>query len=221
MPSKHPSRISPPEGFSIARQVMDDTVERFLKNGGPAIARIELNKLASVLLKVYDDGWEAYQAAQEKINQAEEAERQSQARNNKEISELMKTMMEHISSAQKTNRPSSNKTNQEQTGKTELTEKLSSEKAMQIWRILQEAGIVDEHYQPIRLSRTMKACLAHEIIMRLSSETEKLLGLTEKWKPFEILWHVKDMKSDYYKATAQENIVKFRKKLELLFADIE
>jgi uncharacterized protein (DUF2164 family) len=91
---------------------------------------------------------------------------------------------------------------------------------MRIWRILQQAGIVDEHYQPIRLSRTMKACLANEIIMRLSSETEIMLGLTEKWKPFEILWQTKDMKSDYYKATIQKNTAAFKKKLEQLFADI-
>ena len=91
---------------------------------------------------------------------------------------------------------------------------------MRIWRILQQAGIVDEHYQPIRLSRTMKACLANEIMMRLSSETEILLGLTEKWKPFEILWQTKDMKSDYYKATIQKNTAAFKKKLEQLFADI-
>ena len=29
------------------------------------------------------------------------------------------------------------------------------------------------------------------------------------------------MKSDYYKATAQENIVKFKKVLDLLFANID
>ena len=224
MPSQHTSRFSPAEGYSIARQVMDDAVTFYLENGGPAVARKHVENLAKELI-IYDDCTEAYREAMARISTAEEVERQRKAQYEQEISELMKTMIEQMPTVQQPTHPAFHKARQKvavtETGTTELPPKLSTEKAMRIWKVLQEAGYIDEHYQPIRLSRTMKACLANEIIMRLSSETEKLLGFTEKWKPFEQLWHMKDMKSDYYKATAQENIVKFKKVLDLLFANID
>ena len=78
MPSKHPSRISPPEGFSIARQVMKDAVTFYLENGGPAVAREHVENLAKELI-IYDDCTEAYREAMTKINMAEKAERQKKA----------------------------------------------------------------------------------------------------------------------------------------------
>ena len=64
---------SPNEGFSIARQAMDDAVDFYLKNGGPAVARTYIESLANSL-KFYDDCAEAYRHAMERIKLAEEAE---------------------------------------------------------------------------------------------------------------------------------------------------
>ena len=51
-------RASPNEGFSIVRQAMDETVDFYLKNGGPAVARANIENLANTL-KFYDDCAEA------------------------------------------------------------------------------------------------------------------------------------------------------------------
>lgn len=220
MVSQQLLRASPAEEFSIARQVMKDVTDYYLTNGGPAAARVHVEKVANEL-KIYPDCHEAYIETMAMIAEFEQTERlkaeevlQQQQQN------LIRSMMGVIKSDKTVKQSSANKHSEQKPRDVVLPLKLSSEKAMRIWRILQQAGIVDEHYQPIKLSRTMKACLANEIIMRLSSETEIMLGLTEKWKPFEILWQTKDMKSDYYKATIQKNTVAFKKKLEQLFADI-
>ncbi len=220
MTNQQLSRASPAEEFSIARQVMKDVADYYLANGGPAAARVHVETVANEL-KIYTDCHEAYLDTMAMIADAEHTERlkveellQQQQQN------LIRSMMGVIKPDKTAKQSSANKHPQQNAHDVVLPLKLSSEKAMRIWKVLQQAGIVDEHYQPIRLSRTMKACLANEIMMRLSSETEILLGLTEKWKPFEILWQTKDMKSDYYKATIQKNTAAFKKKLEQLFADI-
>ena len=45
----------------------------------------------------------------------------------------------------------------------ELPEELATDEAMALWRKAQQAGYVDEHYQPL-LSRTQAALLADAII---------------------------------------------------------
>ena len=60
MVSQQLSRASPPEGFSIARQVMMDVAVHYLANGGPAVARAHVENLSNELLKVYPDCHEAY-----------------------------------------------------------------------------------------------------------------------------------------------------------------
>lgn len=214
------SRASPTEDFSIARQVMADVADYYLANGGPAAAREHVEKVANEL-KIYPDSHEAYLDTMARIAEAEQAERlKAEALFQQQQQNLIKSMMGVVKSQENTKQPTADKHPRQDLHDVVLPPKLSSEKAMRIWRKLQEAGIVDEQYQPVRLSRTMKACLANEIIMRLSSETEKMVGLTEKWKPFEQLWQTKDMKSDYYKATIQKNTTAFKKKLEQLLADI-
>ena len=219
MVSQQLLRASPAEEFSIARQVMKDVADYYLANGGPTAAREHVEKVANEL-KIYPDSHEAYLDTMARIAEAEQAERLKAEALFQQQQNLIKSMMGVVKSQKNTKQPAADKHPQHDLHDVVLPPKLSSEKAMRIWRKLQQAGIVDEQYQPVRLSRTMKACLANEIIMRLSSETEKMVGLTEKWKPFEQLWQTKDMKSDYYKATIQKNTTAFKKKLEQLLADI-
>ena len=89
-----------------------------------------------------------------------------------------------------------------------LPDVLATDKAMALWRKAQRAGYVDEHYQPL-LSRTQAALLADAMAERL--------GIKEKWKVFEALWHRKYMYHDYYRAMEQQQSLDFQDTLKRLF----
>ena len=89
-----------------------------------------------------------------------------------------------------------------------LPDVLATDKAMVLWRKAQRAGYVDEHYQPL-LSRTQAALLADAMAERL--------GIKEKWKVFEALWHRKYMYHDYYRAMEQQQSLDFQDTLKRLF----
>ena len=89
----------------------------------------------------------------------------------------------------------------------ELPEMLATPEAMALWRKAQQAGYVDEHYQPL-LSRTQAALLADAMAERL--------GIKEKWKVFEGLWHRKYMRSDYNLALSQQQSYEFQDELKRL-----
>ena len=89
-----------------------------------------------------------------------------------------------------------------------LPEVLRTEKAMALWRKVQAAGYVDEQYQPT-ISRTQAALLADAMAERL--------GIKEKWKVFEGLWHRKYMYHDYYRAMEQQQSLDFQDTLKRLF----
>ena len=90
----------------------------------------------------------------------------------------------------------------------EVPEVLRTPEAMVLWRKAQQAGYVDEHYQPL-LSRTQAALLADAMAERL--------GIKEKWKVFEGLWHRRNMYRDYYDAMNQDQTYLFLDKLKQLF----
>ena len=91
----------------------------------------------------------------------------------------------------------------------DLPPSLSTDKAMVLWKKAQDAGYVDENYQPL-ISRTQAAILANTIV--------RILGLRPKWKLFEILWNRRDMYHDYYQALNQKQSLAFQDKLkELLY----
>ena len=69
-----------------------------------------------------------------------------------------------------------------------LPEVLATDEALTLWKKAQAAGWVDANYQPL-ISRTQAALLADAMAERL--------GIREKWKVFEGLWHRKYMRSDY------------------------
>ena len=89
-----------------------------------------------------------------------------------------------------------------------LPDVLATDEAMALWRKVQRAGYVDEHYQPL-LSRTQAALLADAMAERL--------GIKEKWKVFEGLWHRKYMRSDYNLALTRKASLKFQDELKQLF----
>ena len=91
----------------------------------------------------------------------------------------------------------------------DLPPSLSTDEAMTLWKKAQDAGYVDENYQPL-ISRTQAAILANTIA--------RILGLKPKWKLFEILWNRRDMYHDYYQALNQKQSLEFQDKLkELLY----
>ena len=91
----------------------------------------------------------------------------------------------------------------------DLPPSLSTDEAMELWKKAQDAGYVDENYQP-QISRTQAAILANTIV--------RILGLRPKWKLFEILWNRRDMYHDYYQALNQKQSLEFQDKLkELLY----
>jgi hypothetical protein len=96
----------------------------------------------------------------------------------------------------------------EGTNKPELSPELSTPEAMTLWRKAQQAGYVDEDYQPL-ISRTQSAILAFEMARRLA--------IKEKWKVFETLWNRRNMYRDYYDGMSQDQTYLFLDKLKELF----
>ena len=90
----------------------------------------------------------------------------------------------------------------------ELHEVLATDEAMNLWQKAQQAGYVDDRYQPL-LSRTQSALLADAMAEQL--------GIKEKWKVFGELWHRKNMYNDYYRAMEQQQSLRFQDKLKQLF----
>ena len=79
---------------------------------------------------------------------------------------------------------------------------------MILWQKAQQAGYVDDHYQPL-LSRTQSALLADAMAERL--------GIKEKWKVFEGLWNRKNMYRDYYKSLNLQQSLAFQDEIKRLF----
>ena len=91
-----------------------------------------------------------------------------------------------------------------------LPEPLATEKAMALWKKAQEAGYVDENYQPL-ISRTQSALLANAMAARL--------GIREKWKVFETFWGRKYMRNDYSLALSQLQSLDFQDELKQVLGE--
>ena len=85
---------------------------------------------------------------------------------------------------------------------------LRTEAAMILWRKAQEAGYVDENFQPT-ISRTLSAILAYEMSVRLD--------IPEKWKTFEGVWNRRNMYRDYYKALNMQQTLSFQDEIKNIF----
>lgn len=82
----------------------------------------------------------------------------------------------------------------------DLPPSLSTDEAMALWKKAQDAGYVDDNYQPL-ISRTMSAVFAFEMANKLK--------IRNKWKVFEELWNRHNMRSDYNNALSQRKIYIF------------
>ena len=82
----------------------------------------------------------------------------------------------------------------------DIPDALNTEQAKALWKKAQDVGWVDENFQP-KLSLTKSAILASEIAIRL--------GIKDRWKYFEILWHRKNMRSHHNTALSQKNSYMF------------
>ena len=77
-----------------------------------------------------------------------------------------------------------------------LPPELSTPRAMKLWHAAQRKGWVDEHFQPVNLSRGKAAYLASVMGMQL--------GLEKRWQPFEQLWRRRQMSADFCRAQKQK-----------------
>ena len=93
-------------------------------------------------------------------------------------------------------------------GAGDLPNELATDKAMVLWKKAQEAGYVDDNFQPL-ISRTQAALLADTMADRLS--------IKEKWKMFEGLWNRNNMYNDYYRSMNQQQSLTFQDELKQLF----
>lgn len=90
----------------------------------------------------------------------------------------------------------------------DLPPSLSTDEAMALWKKAQDAGYVDDNYQPL-MSRTQSAVFAFEMANKLK--------IRNKWKIFEDIWNRKNIRSDYYKAFSQQQYSDFVDEVKKLF----
>ena len=77
----------------------------------------------------------------------------------------------------------------------------------ELWLKLQQAELVDADGQPT-VSRTEAAMIADMLAERL--------GIANKWKFFEQLWHRNYMRGDYNTALDQRKTLKFQERLKII-----
>ena len=77
----------------------------------------------------------------------------------------------------------------------------------ELWHKVQQAELVDAHGQPT-VSRTEAAMIADMLAERL--------GIANKWKFFEQLWHRNNMRGDYNTALDQRKTLKFQEQLKII-----
>ena len=73
------------------------------------------------------------------------------------------------------------------------------------WQKLKDAGLVDEDGQPT-VSRPEAALMVYALAKRL--------GIVNKWKVFEQMWHHNNMRNDYNTALNQQKSLDFQEKLK-------
>lgn len=85
---------------------------------------------------------------------------------------------------------------------------LYAKAAEEVWKILYDAGLVDERHLP-RMKKMRAVVLAAVISIKLN--------LSPRWTPFEYLWHIKDMSTKWCRVQTYDYFPEFYKYLmELL-----
>ena len=212
MPSQQLPRVSPNQGLTGARKVLDDAVTFHLDNGGPAEARLHVERLANEL-KFYDDCTEAYREAMARIAAAEKAgQLQAEERQQQMMQTLLMSMIGVFRNNDQEGEPQASNGAQPDSDDGTLLPKLCTEKAMLMWQQLQQAGLIDKDYQPVKLSRTEMAILAYEMAKRLD--------IDDKWKTFEKLWKKKNLRNDYNESLNQQKSIEFRDRLKEILSSV-
>ena len=94
--------------------------------------------------------------------------------------------------------------NERQACQCELPEVLATSN---LWERLKNADLVDDYNQP-NVSRPEAALMADML--------SEVLGIANKWKLFEKLWHRNNMRNDFNKALEQRKSLDFQEKLKML-----
>ena len=139
------------------------------------------------------------------IQQAEEECHQQQLRDM-----MMSAVGAVISGMQQTTMAPSGKKQTKDGERVTLPPSLATARVMRMWQRVQQAGYVDDDYQPL-LSRTQAALLADAMATRLN--------IQNKWKTFEELWQRKNMRSDYNDAMKLVKSGDFIDELKTLLSD--
>lgn len=171
--------------LSTLRKMVDTSVLYFLDNGGPTIAREKLDG-ANKLFCIHPGWTDIYNYANEVITKYEkEQQRLAEEREAQRLKDMIVAAM----GAAQTKEPL--KEDAVPAEPTVLPPELSTEKAMKLWQLLQEAGYIDDNYQP-RVSRPQAALIANKFFTVLDMEVQ--------WSLFQDIWHRKNMRNDLSKA---------------------
>lgn len=204
-----PYNASPAQGHSEAYLVMERTVWFYLELGDSQSARMHIGHLASELA-FYSDISEAYRHALVLIMQWEEAERLKAEERQRQLAEQQGQQLLHDFVAFMQGRDKAD-AEVKQAARVELLAPLHTERAMVMWKVLQSRNLIDEHLQPVGLSRTEAAMLAYMMADRL--------GIRNKWKTFEALWNRRYMRNDFNDALEQKKNLEWQDVIKLLLSD--
>jgi hypothetical protein len=166
---------------------------------------LEINKEGYITSFAPNDGKKKKDEAKEEAAEAE-AETTAKAEIMGEVEEVAEPAAADVAAAEPA------EAEPEVAEPVELPPALATDEAMALWRLVQAAGYVDKNYQPVGLSATQMAYLAHRM-------AEKL-GITNMWALFQPLWHRKHMGSAYGRSIDQDQTKAFRLKLNQLFSDV-
>lgn len=205
-----PYTISPTQGHSIAFEALEQVAQHYLKEGGSQVARMCVEQMAEIL-RFYPDISEAHHAALMLIRQWEEAERLKAERQRQQWIEEQRQQLLHDFIAFMQGRDKA-AAEVKQAARVALLAPLHTERAMVMWKVLQSKNLIDEHLQPVGLSRTEAAVLACIMADRL--------GIRYLWKTFETLWNRHNMRNDYNVAMEQKKNLELQDRIKALLSDI-
>ena len=190
------------KGKKLFQKDVEEAIEYHLANGGANAAREAVKDLAKVYF--YKQEWpNVSREAMKKIKQYEDKQLiMEEQRKQQHIENAMRTMMGSITPQQQQIQNSI---------PVVLPQELSTERAMLIWKLLQDSHLVDENYQP-KVSRTKAAIMAGWFFTQLNMDVQ--------WPLFETLWHRENMRSDHSKGMDQKQMKTFQNKLKDIEASI-
>lgn len=205
-----PYNASPAQGHSNAYWTMEEMVRLYLELGDGYAARMHVERLVGELA-IFPDINEAYRHALVLIMQWEEAERLKAEERQRQLAEQQGQQLLHDFVAFMQGRDKAADEVRE-AARVELLAPLHTDRAMVMWKVLQSRNLIDEHLQPVGLSRTEAAVVACIMADRL--------GIRYLWKTFETLWNRRNMRNDYNVAMEQKKNLELQDRIKALLSDI-